>query len=45
MGQKRNSCGVLSTKTERKRPLGRPQVYIGDNIETDLKEVVLEGVD
>jgi hypothetical protein len=45
MGEKRNAYRLLIRKPEGKRPLGRPVSRWVDNIEIDLGEIALGGVD
>jgi hypothetical protein len=45
MGEKRNSYRILVGKPEGKRPLGRPKRRWVDNIKTDLREMVWDGLD
>jgi hypothetical protein len=44
MGDKKNAYRVLVAKSEGKRQLGRPRNR-WDNIETDLREIELYGLD
>jgi hypothetical protein len=44
-GTERNAYKILVGKPERNRPLGRPRRRWKDNIRTDLREIVWEGVD
>jgi hypothetical protein len=39
MGEKRNACGILVVKPERKRTLGRPRSSWVDSIKIDLREI------
>jgi hypothetical protein len=45
MGDTRNAYNILIGKHERKRPLRRLRSRWEDNIRTDLREIVWEGVD
>jgi hypothetical protein len=45
MGEMRNDYRILDTKPEVKRQLGRARNRWKDNIEMDLREIGLEGVD
>jgi hypothetical protein len=44
MGEKRNMYRLLVGKPQEKRPLGRPRHRWVDNIEMDLAEIGLGGV-
>jgi hypothetical protein len=45
MGEQRNAYRILVGKPEGKRPLGRPRRRWVDNIQMDLREIGLDGVD
>jgi hypothetical protein len=45
MGEERGVCRVLVGKPGGKRPLGRPRRRWEDNIEMDLQEVGIGGMD
>jgi hypothetical protein len=45
IGEKRNSCRILVGKPDGKRPVGRPKRRWVDNIEMDLREKGLDGID
>jgi hypothetical protein len=45
MGETRNAYNILVRKPKGKRPLRRPRHRRGDNIRTNLSEIVWEGVD
>jgi hypothetical protein len=45
VGEKRDVYRILVTKTEGKRPLGRPKSRWDDNIEMDFQEVGCRGMD
>jgi hypothetical protein len=45
VGEMRNSYKILSGKSERKRPLGRPGRGREDNIKMNLKEIDCEAVE
>jgi hypothetical protein len=44
-GKKRNAYRILVGKPEGKRPLRRPRRRWVDNIEIDLREIELDGMD
>jgi hypothetical protein len=44
MGEGRDVHRVLVGRTERKRPLGRPMRRWEDNINMDLREIGIDGV-
>jgi hypothetical protein len=44
-GEKRNAYRILVGNPEEKRPLGRTRRTWVDNIETDLRETGLDGMD
>jgi hypothetical protein len=44
LGEKRNAYRILMGKPERKGPLGRPRLGGVDNIKTDLRETVWDGM-
>jgi hypothetical protein len=45
MGAKRNAYRILVRMPERKRPLGRPERRLVDNIKMDLREIGWDGMD
>jgi hypothetical protein len=45
MGKKRNEYGLLVRKAKRKRTLGRPRHRWMDNVNMDIVEIGLCGVD
>jgi hypothetical protein len=44
-GEKRNAYRILARNPEGKRPLGRPRRRWVDNIEINLREIGLSGMD
>jgi hypothetical protein len=44
-GEKRNAYRILVGKPEGKRPLGRPNRTLVDNIKMDLREIQWAGMD
>jgi hypothetical protein len=45
MGEMKNVYKILVGKPEKKRSLGRPRCRQEDNMRTDLRETMWEGVD
>jgi hypothetical protein len=41
----RNACGILVTKAELKRTLGKPRHEWGNNIKMEFKEIVSEDME